>query len=57
MTKEELKVYFSENGDRKLPKTDKAWQILFDLYKKETKNRLSLSCGGCYSVAYKWLQK
>lgn len=57
MTKEELKIYFSENGDRKLPKTDKAWQILFNLYKLETKNKLSLGCGGCYSVAYKWLQK
>jgi hypothetical protein len=57
MSIEEIKQYFDQNGGKSLPHNDKHWNILFDMYFKATKNKLSIGCGGCYQVGYKWLQK
>lgn len=41
---------FDKTGSR-----DSVWMKAFDLYYRETKRKLSTSCGSCYSTLRKWL--
>lgn len=56
MTKSELrdalkaKGIFDKTGGR-----DQLWVEAFALHYKETKLKLSMSCGGCWNTVRKWL--
>jgi hypothetical protein len=56
MSKDEIKAdlkargLFDKTGNR-----DVAWLKAFELYQKETKRRLSPSCGSCYNTLRTWM--
>jgi hypothetical protein len=54
---QQLKKYFEDNGGKSLSGKNEAWKTLFDLYKKNTGNKLIIGCGSCYTKAYRWLIK
>lgn len=53
----ELKEFFNNNGKRDLNKKDPHWKILFELYRKNTGNKLIIGCGSCFVKAWRWLEK
>lgn len=56
MSKEEIKAdlkargLFDKTGSR-----DATWMKAFEEYYKETKRRLSVGCGSCYSTLRNWM--
>lgn len=57
MTKHEIvsdlkaRGLFDKTGGR-----DQTWVKAFEMYHKETRRKLSMSCGSCWSTLRKWLQ-
>ena len=50
--REDLKArnLFDKTGSR-----DATWMKAFDLYYKETRRKLSVSCGSCYNTLRNWM--
>lgn len=56
MTIPELKIYVDSQGGQAMNRKNITWNLIFDMYKRATGNRLSTGCGSCYKKAYRWLQ-
>lgn len=57
MTKQEIKAQLQANGTLGVTKSlDPVWKIAFDMYNKEKRQNLKISCGGCWGTVREWLQ-
>ena len=58
MTKQELRQALEANGTLRVNKSqDPNWRKAFDLYNQTNKQRLNISCGGCWTKVREWLTK
>jgi len=55
MTKGELRDALKAKGIFDVNSKDQLWKEAFDLYYRETRNRLSFGCGGCYTRLRNWM--
>lgn len=56
MTRQELKSDLKSRGKFDVNDgRDPSWQKAFQLYYQETRNKLSMSCGSCYTRLRNWM--
>ena len=56
MTKQEVATELKSKGQFDTNTRNELWIKAFQLYEKETRQKLSLSCGSCYTKIRAWLQ-
>lgn len=56
MTKSEIAAELKAKGQFDTNTRNELWTKAFQLYEKETRQKLSLSCGSCYTKIRAWLQ-
>ena len=56
MTKEQVRDELKSKGQFDTNTRNELWIKAFQLYEKETRQKLSLSCGSCYTKIRAWLQ-
>jgi hypothetical protein len=58
MTKTEIKTQLEANGTLHVTKSqDPLWKQAFDMYNRENRQQLKISCGGCWPKVKEWLLK
>lgn len=58
MTRQEIRAQLQTNGTLEVTKSlDPLWKVAFDLYNKENKANMKISCGGCWSTVRAWLKR
>lgn len=55
MTREEVKAELKAKGQFDTNTKNELWRVAFKLYEEATRNKLSMSCGSCYSKVRGWL--
>lgn len=56
MSKAEVLAELKAKGQFDTNTRNELWTKAFQLYEKETRQKLSLSCGSCYTKIRAWLQ-
>lgn len=55
MTKTEISAELKSKGQFDTNTRNELWTKAFQLFEKDTKMKLSMSCGSCYSKVRSWL--
>jgi hypothetical protein len=55
MDKAQVTAELKAKGQFDTNTRNELWTIAFKLYEQATKNKLSMSCGSCYSKVRSWL--
>jgi hypothetical protein len=55
MDKATVKAELKAKGQFDTNTRNELWKVAFKLYEEATKNKLSMSCGSCYTKVRGWL--